>query len=323
MSGKNKEVVLISKTMVTAIVLIVAGLLFLGYSISKNGIINNATLMETMTEADLKEGTYVTGTIDTLLLKFNYQTATFSAVNQTEVGMLTESMAFTIPFGDGKYIRARISDISNQYVLKKYTGDKEHVQTYSLVTSTPIEFFGVVKKSSSINLDWYNEDKELLDVENIIYDMELVEVKKPNPGNYQYIGIALLAVGIILLVSRGSHISRVEAPKEEYRETYAKMQEENPTKSNTPANYYMAENPSWDGTGDDLDPLWENAVVRTESEEQAARDRKERTAEQSQMDPQAALEAERKARLAAKEQTAETLISENEEEHVGETDGTV
>lgn len=317
--SRNKEVVLVSKTMISGIFLIVVGLLLLAYSISKNGIINNATILSTMTREDLKEGTYVTGTIDTLMVKYNYQAANFSAINQTEVNMLSETEAFTIPFGENNFIRVRISDIGNQYIMKGYRdkADKANVKTYSLVTSTPVEFFGIVKKSESLNLDWYNQDKELLDVEDVIFDMELVEVKKPDPLNYQYVGAALILVGVLLLISRKSRISKVEIPKESYRDTYAKMQEENPTKSNTPDTYYMGENPTWEDNKDAIIERDDERLAEM-AEEEPQKPAKKEPAHIGEMDAQEALEAERKARAAAKEtaseESAETETSAEDEE---------
>ena len=175
----------------TAIILIL-GFILLFRGIHSAYRYNHALNLETLNERGLKEGTYVTGNINSYIGQIMYGSNKFNGVSMGWVTLGKTYEFYTIPIEGGSYIALMISDASVIEKLNAFdNGYGEGVYFEGIIIEPPTE----------LNYPWY-EHVEDFNMENLI-DSVVIQEANLKGKNTTYLGFLLIVIASLIFVSSG------------------------------------------------------------------------------------------------------------------------
>lgn len=179
------------KEILTAIVLIV-GFILLFKGIHSAYRYNHALNLETLNERGLKEGTYVTGNINSYIGQIMYGSNRFYGVSQGWITLGKTYEFYTIPIEGGSYIALMISDASVIEKLNAFdNGYGEDVYFEGIIIEPPTE----------LNYPWY-EHVEGFNMDNLI-DSVVIQEANLKGKNTTYLGFLLIVIASLIFFSSG------------------------------------------------------------------------------------------------------------------------
>lgn len=201
-----KYYVSITKREILTGILFIVGFLFLLHGIHSVYKCNHAFNLNTLEEHELKEGTCVSGNIDTYIGKYLSENNKFLGVGQSHLSILGKSYDFyTIPIGKKSYICI----LASSKILK------EQLEAFEEGQGENVYFEGeVIKPLVELNWRWY-DSIEGFHTEDLIDSFVIKETNFKRNKDIIYIGVLLLAMAILRFLSAGGVKSFVMVETEE------------------------------------------------------------------------------------------------------------
>ena len=183
----------ISKREIITAILLIIGLMLLFKGIHSYYKVNHALHLEDLDEHALKNGTYVTGDINTYIGKTMYGSGKFSGVS---ISLTTSGKTYnfyTIPVGKKSYIciMAYSKSILNQLEAFE-NGHGENVSFKGII----------VEPLTDLNYEWYTT-VEGFDSRNLINSFVIKEANFDRYKVLVYYGVILLTIAVLLFFSAG------------------------------------------------------------------------------------------------------------------------
>lgn len=155
---------------------------------------NQALNLNTLEAHELKEGIYVSGNIDTYIVKYFPENKKYHGVGQSYLNLLGKSYDFyTIPVGKKSYICIMASSQSLKEQLEAFEGGHGEA----------VYFEGeVIKPLIEINWAWY-ASIEGFRTEDLIGSFVIKETDFERNKDIIYIGVLFIAVAVLRFFSAG------------------------------------------------------------------------------------------------------------------------
>lgn len=182
----------ISKKEIFTAVILIVGFILLFKGIHSAYRYNHALNLETLNERGLKEGTYVTGNINSYIGQIMYGSNKFNGVSMGWVTLGKTYEFYTIPIEGGSYIALMISDASVIEKLNAFdNGYGEGVYFEGIIIEPPTE----------LNYKWY-EHVEGFNMESLI-DSVVIQEANLKGKNTTYLGFLLIVIASLIFFSSG------------------------------------------------------------------------------------------------------------------------
>lgn len=182
----------ISKREICTIIILIIGFIFLFWGIHSAYRYNHAVNLETLNERGLKEGTYVTGNINSYIGQIMYGSNKFYGSSMGWVTLGKTYEFYTIPIEGGSYIALMISDESVMEKLNAFdNGYGEGVYFEGIIIEPPTE----------LNYAWY-EHVESFNMDNLI-DSVVIQEANLKRKNTTYLGFLLIVIASLIFISSG------------------------------------------------------------------------------------------------------------------------
>ena len=189
-----KYYVYITKQEILTGILFIVGVLLFFHGIHSAYQCNQALDLNTLEAHELKEGIYVSGNIDTYIVKYFPENKKYLGVGQSYLNLLGKSYDFyTIPVGEKSYICIMASSQSLKEQLEAFEGGH----------GEPVYFEGgVTKPMIEINWAWY-ASIEGFRTEDLIGSFVIKETDFERNKDIIYIGVLFIAVAVLRFFSAG------------------------------------------------------------------------------------------------------------------------
>ncbi len=182
----------ISKREIITAIILVMGFTLLFKGLHSYYKINHALRLEDLDEHALKNGTYVTGDIDTYIGKTMYGSGKFSGLSQSHTTSGKTYNFYTIPIGQKSYIC--IMAYSRSLLKQLEAFENGHGNVY---------FEGIiVAPITDLNYAWYTTI-EGFDTRNLIDAFVITEANFDRSKDLVYCGVILLFIAALLFFSAG------------------------------------------------------------------------------------------------------------------------
>ncbi len=203
--------IFITKKEILTGILFVVGLLFLFHGIHSAYKGNHALNLNMLEEHELKDGTCVSGNIDTYIVKYFPENNMFLGVGQSYLTLFGQSYDFyTVPIGQKSYI----------CILANSKSLKEQLEGFKEGHGENVYFEGeAVKPFTEINWAWY-DSIEGFRTEDLIDTFVLKETNFKRSKDIIYIGVLFIAVAVLRFLSAGGIKSFVMEETEDEKPVY-------------------------------------------------------------------------------------------------------
>lgn len=183
----------ISKREIITAIIFIIGLILLFKGINSYYKINHALSLDSLDEYELKNGTYVTGDIDTYIGQIMYGSGKFSGVGQSLTTSGKNYNFYTIPVGQKSYICIMAYSKSLLGQLEAFeNGYGENAYFEGIIVETPTE----------LNHAWYTHI-EGFDTGALIDSFVIKEVNFNRNKDLIYSGVILLTIAALMFFSSG------------------------------------------------------------------------------------------------------------------------
>lgn len=189
---KMKYHVSVTKKEVITAILFIIGLIFLFRGIHSAYRYSHARSLEALDNGELKEGTYVTGSIDSYIGQIMYGSNRFYGVSQTYITLGKSYDFYTVPVGPNSYIILMISDESVRNRLDAFDNGHGDNVYFEGIISEPI---------TEPNYAWY-EYVEDFNTEDLITSFVIKEANLKGK-NTTYLGFLLMVIASLIFFSSG------------------------------------------------------------------------------------------------------------------------
>lgn len=186
--------VFISKKEILTGILFIVGVLLFFHGIHSAYQCNQALNLNTLEAHELKEGIYVSGNIDTYIVKYFPENKKYLGVGQSYLNLLGKSYDFyTIPVGEKSYICIMASSQSLKEQLEAFEGGHGEAVYFEGEVSKPL---------IEINWAWY-ASIEGFRTEDLIGSFVIKETDFERNKDIIYIGVLFIAVAVLRFFSAG------------------------------------------------------------------------------------------------------------------------
>ena len=183
-----RTVIRINKDGIIFLIIFILGIIIFVQGIVSVQRKNHAVAFDNLEYSEIREGNYISGTINSYLVKDieNLGTGTVSGVSNELLTAGKNYLFYTVPIKNNHYIRIMLSDKDKIDLLEEFRFNNEiRVYFEGEIISPPIEF----------NYEWYKQGG--LSTENIIYDYVIKEISIKDKMKKTYIGIFLIVLSVI------------------------------------------------------------------------------------------------------------------------------
>ncbi|MCM1049855.1 MAG: hypothetical protein NC433_15680 [Clostridiales bacterium] len=202
--------VFIGKREILTAIIFIVGLIILFNGIHSTYKYNHALNLNTLEESELKDGAYVTGSIDSYVGKNLYGSNKFSGVSVT---FLTSGKAYdiyTIPIGQNSYIC--IMAYSKSLLDRLEAFENGHGENAYFTGK-------IITPQFDLNLEWH-ASIDGFHTEDLIDSYVIKEINPERNKRIIYIGVLLIVVAVLLFFSAGGIKNIVMEETEKTRTAY-------------------------------------------------------------------------------------------------------